>query len=82
MSKENQDIALFISFCIEQYKMAKGLTGEEAMRILSRYGVLDYLNEFYDVLHTQGGQWLLADMDEFIANRKRRRANETVSWKS
>lgn len=72
MSKENQDIALFISFCIEQYKMAKGLTGEEAMRILSRYGVLDYLNEFYDVLHTQGGQWLLADMDEFIANRKKK----------
>ena len=72
MSKENQDIALFISFCIEQYKMAKGLTGEEAMRILSRYGVLDYLNEFYDVLHTQRGQWLLADMDEFIANRKKK----------
>lgn len=71
MSKENQDIALFISFCIEQYKTAKGLTGEEAMRILSHYGVLDYLNEFYDVLHTQGGQWLLADMDEFIANRKK-----------
>lgn len=71
MSKENQDIALFISFCIEQYKMAKGLTGEESMRILSHYGVLDYLNEFYDVLHTQGGQWLLADMDEFIANRKK-----------
>lgn len=71
MSKENQDIALFISFCIEQYKTAKGLTGEEAMRILSHYGVLDYLNEFYDVLHTQGGQWLLADMDGFIANRKK-----------
>lgn len=71
MSKENQDIALFISFCIEQYKTAKGLTGEKAMRILSHYGVLDYLNEFYDVLHTQGGQWLLADMDEFIANRKK-----------
>lgn len=71
MSKEDQDIALFISFCIEQYKTAKGMTGEEAMQVLSRYGVLEYLNEFYDVLHTQGGEWILADIDEFISNREK-----------
>lgn len=71
MSKENQDRALFISFCIEQYKTAKGMTGEEAMHVLSRYKVLEYLNEFYDVLHTQGWQWILADIDEFISNRKK-----------
>lgn len=71
MNKENQDIALFISFCIEQYKTAKGISGEDAMRLLSRYGVLEYLNEFYDVLHTQGRQWLLADIDDFINNRKK-----------
>ena len=71
MSKENQDIALFISFCIEQYKAAKGVTGEEAMRLLSHYGVLEYLNDCYDVLHTQGRQWIIADIDEFINIRKK-----------
>ena len=29
MDKKQQDIAYFISFCIEQYKNAKGLSGEE-----------------------------------------------------
>lgn len=71
MSKVDQEIALFIVFCIEQYKTAKGITGEEAMSILSRYGVLGYLTEFYDVLHTQGRQWLLVEIDEFINNRKK-----------
>lgn len=71
MEQKTEDIAMFISFCIEQYKTAKGISGEEAMRTLSHYGVLEYLEECFDVLHTQGHQWLLADIDEFIANRKK-----------
>lgn len=67
---QQRDIAYFLSFCIEQYKAAKGLTGEEAMRQLSEYEVLDYLNENYDVLHTQSRQWLLEDIDEFINIRR------------
>lgn len=71
MSKEKQDVAMFVSFCIEQYKTAKGISGEEAMRILSHYGVLEYLEECYDVLHTQGHRWLLEEMDEFISLRRK-----------
>ncbi|MCS2894622.1 DUF3791 domain-containing protein [Parabacteroides faecis] len=71
MDKKQQDIAYFISFCIEQYKNTKGLNGEEAMRIFSQYGVLEYLHDFFDVLHTQSYQWILADIDEFIHIRKK-----------
>lgn len=71
MDKQNIDRAYFISFCIEQYKHAKGLTGEEAMRELNRYGVLEYLEEHFEVLHTQSRQWLLADIEEFMNIRKR-----------
>lgn len=67
------DIAYFISFCIEQYKNAKGLTGEQAMSELANYGVLDYLEEHFDVLHTQSHQWILEDIDEFIRIRKKRK---------
>ena len=42
MDKKQQDIAYFISFCIEQYKNAKGLSGEEVMQEFSKYGVLRY----------------------------------------
>lgn len=71
MDKKQQDIAYFISFCIEQYKNAKDMSGEEAMLIFNRYGVLEYLQEFFDVLHTQSYQWILADIDEFINIRKK-----------
>ncbi len=67
------DIAYFISFCIEQYKNAKGLTGEQAMSELANYGVLDYLEEHFEVLHTQSHQWILEDIDEFIRIRKKRK---------
>ncbi len=74
MDKRRQNIAYFISFCIEQYKNAHGLTGEEAMKLLDKYKVLDYLSEHYEVLHTQSHQWLLEDIDEFINIRKEKQA--------
>lgn len=70
MSDKKQDIAYFLSFCIEQYKEAKGLDGAEAMRTLDRYGALDYLADHYEPLHTQSRQWLLAEIDEYINIRK------------
>ena len=69
MDNKKQDIAYFISFCIEQYKNAKGLTGAEATQQLDKYQVLDYLNNHYEILHTQSYQWILEDIDEFIKLR-------------
>ena len=37
MDKKQLDIACFISFCIEQYKNEKGLTGQQAMQSLEHY---------------------------------------------
>ena len=74
MDKKKQDIAYFLSFCIEQYKNAKHLTGTEAMRQLDAYHVLDYLAEHYEILHTQSRQWILEDIDEFINLRKKESA--------
>lgn len=73
MDKRNLDIAYFLSFCIEQYKTEKGISGADAVQVLKLYGVLEYLAEHFDVLHTQSKQWLLADIDEFIDIRKDRK---------
>ncbi len=70
MEKRQQNISYFVSFCVEQYKHAKKLTGGEAMTELDRYGVLDYLAENYEILHTQSHQWILEDIDEFIYIRQ------------
>lgn len=67
---KRQDIAFFLSFCIEQYKTRKGMTGTQAMTELRSYGVLDYLCDNYEALHTQGSQWLVEEMEEYIRIRK------------
>ena len=71
MKKRKLDIAYFISFCIEQYKEAKRLSGQETVRLFSQYGVLNYLEENFEPLHSQSRQWILEDIEEFINLRKR-----------
>ncbi len=71
MDKEQQDIAYFLSFCTEQYKNEKHLSGVDAIEVLGKYEVLDYLAEHYEMLHTQSRQWLIEDIDEFIALRRK-----------
>ena len=70
MDKKKQDIAYFLSFCIEQYKKEKGMKGVEVLDTFTKYGVLDYLNNHFEILHTQSRQWLLEDIDEYINTRK------------
>ena len=71
MDKRQQDTAYFLSFCIEQYKNRKHLSGKKAAEALGQYGVLDYLAEHYEMLHTQSHQWLMEDIDEFISLRRK-----------
>ena len=70
MNKRKLDIACCLSFCMEQYKKEEGISGGGAAQRLQGYGVLEYLKEHFEVLHTQSKQWLLADIDEFIKLRK------------
>lgn len=70
MDKKKQDVAYFLSFCIEQYMNAKGLSREVAISLLSEKGVLDYLAEHFEILHTQSSQWIIEDIEEFIKERK------------
>jgi hypothetical protein len=57
---------------VEQYKKAKHMSGAESISQLDSYGVLDYLADNYEILHTQSHRWLLEDIDEFINARIRK----------
>ena len=70
MDKKRQDIAFFLAFCIEQYMNEKRLSHEEAMSLFTEFGVLDYLAEHFEILHTQSRQWIIEDIDEYIKARK------------
>ncbi len=74
MGKKEKDTALFVAFCIEEYGAAKDMRSDRVLDLFTRYGVVDYLSEFYETLHTQGRQWLLEDIDEFIEIRKEKEA--------
>ena len=71
MSKKDKDIAMFVAFCIEQYAKAKGMATDDVVNLFEQYGIAEHFCEFYEVLHTQGGQWLVEEIDEMIKRRKR-----------
>ena len=70
MDKKELDIAYFLSFCIEQYKVKQGLSGEDTMNLFEEYNVLSYLSDNFEVLHTQGRQWLMEEIEDYITKRK------------
>lgn len=61
----------FKAFCFEAYRAEKNLTGRAAMSLFKKYGVLDYLGKCYNVLHTTGREYIIEDIDAFIAARSR-----------
>ena len=70
IDKKELDIAYFLSFCIEQYKVKQGLSGEDTMNLFEKYNVLSYLSDNFEVLHTQGRQWLMEEIEDYITKRK------------
>lgn len=65
MSDEDKRL-YFVSFCIEQYKTSHGMEGSKVADLFNKKGVTDYLENNYDVLHTQGANWLVAEIDEYL----------------
>lgn len=70
MKDKELDIAYFLSFCIEQYGKKHQLSGGEVVSLFDRYEVLPYLEENFEVLHTQGYQWLMEEIDEIISTKE------------
>ena len=65
MSKE----ARFSIFCMESYKAYRNVTGKEVLKLFKENGVFEYLNEFYDVLHTTSDEYINEDIDKFLRVR-------------
>ena len=61
--------AKFAVFCWESYKVYKSLTGRETAELFEKYGVFDYIREFYDVLHSTGHQYINRDIDIYLKAR-------------
>lgn len=60
----------FKTYCIEAYKYAKGMKGREVIELFVKYGVLDYINEFFEPLHSTSISYIVDDIDIFIKARQ------------
>lgn len=56
----------FVSFCIEQYKAATNNVGRDIEQMFRQRGVIAFLLEHYEALHTQGEQAILNEIDEYL----------------
>lgn len=63
-------VAAFVTFCIEQYKKYKNISGRESMKILADAGVLNYLAQHYEALHLESEKWILRDIDEIVESKR------------
>lgn len=67
----SNNIVVFLTFCIENYANKYQMTSLEAYALFRRYGVDHYLISGFDMLHTQGKDAILQDINIFIGNRKK-----------
>ena len=64
--------AEFMAFCIEVYKMKFGVSGAKVAEYFEDTGMLDFLLENYDMLHTLGREQLIGEMEDFLVKRAKR----------
>lgn len=68
MSKLNKKQA-FIIFCMEAYKNKYDLSGEVVLNLFQKFEIFSFLENGYDVLHTQSMDYIVSEIYELIKNR-------------
>ena len=66
MSKEGH----FLIFCAEQYKNARQMNGKQLVTLFNKYDVWDYIYSCFEALHTTGVNYIVSDIDQYIATRQ------------
>jgi len=59
----------FTVFCLESYKQAHNQTGKAALKVFNDNNVFDYIQSFYDVLHSTGQDYIVEDIDLYINSK-------------
>lgn len=67
----SKEVFEFYTYCLENYAIQKGISGMRAWVVFKESGADDYVLDNYDLLHTQGMDYVLDDIQRFINRRKR-----------
>ena len=58
----------FKTFCIELYADFKSMPSNEVFALFEKNGILQMLDEDYDILHGHGFGYVIQDIDSIIKN--------------
>ena len=61
---------LFVIFCIERYSIKQGKSPLEVYSLFERKEVTDYLKGNFDILHTQGEEYILEEIELYLKKRR------------
>lgn len=70
--QEDGKVLLFKAFCIENFKEKENLSAEEVLFLFSKHGVFPFLEETFEMLHTQDKDYILDSVSKFIKSKKER----------
>lgn len=62
----------FYVYNLELFARNKGISGLQALALFKEYDVDDFLINHYDLLHTQGTEFVMDEIERFLHRRKRR----------
>ena len=70
VTSSDEQKAEFLAFCIEAYKMKLGVSGAKVAEYFEDTGLLDFLLDHYDILHTIGREQLVVEIERFLNSGK------------
>ena len=60
----------FLVFCIEQYRLRDNIPSAGVLAMFTRLGVDKFLRDNFEVLHSQGTEYILHEIDAYIKRRR------------
>jgi hypothetical protein len=60
---------MFYIFCTENYRILKDMEATEVLALFQKNKVYDFLTQNYDVLHSQGEEYILNEIAIYIKNQ-------------
>jgi len=66
-----KEVFEFYTYCLENYAIRKQISGMRAWVVFKESGADEYVIDNYDLLHTQGLEYVLDDIQRYINRRKK-----------
>ncbi len=68
----SDNVITFFTFCVERYAKKHDMTSLQSYALFRKYKIDNYLIEGFEVLHTQGEDTILQDIEVYLKNHSRK----------